>query len=330
MDESLKSSGILNRYGMQDQHTAQTLLHMARQGTLPELTVAYFPDNDFISHDYGPQQALAVLQQIDQWLGELVDIYGGVQSLLDQYCLVITGDHSQTDMESDKSASIDLSRVLVNYQIVPPGAAWENDEDLVVCPNMRAACIYLRHPHRENVEVLHLELLTDERVDQLIWQGQLFDSNDHGWYVATRDRGTIHFWCGEDGDQTGRDVYGGAWSWQGDLGAVDGYRTTEGILHFPTYPNAFERIVCAHQASEGIHLWVTARPGYEFVLPQLDTHRAGAHGSLHVLDSESPLLIAGTPENVTIPEYPRSVDIAPLCLAMLGLDPEVPMGASHV
>jgi hypothetical protein len=330
----LSESGPLNSYGMKDKHTAQTLLQMAERRTLPAFTLAYFPENDFASHANGPAAALEKVERVDSWLGELVAAYGGLEALLDEVCIVLTGDHSQTDVLPDDAApAIDLSEVLADFAIAEAGDTWDDDEQLLICPNMRATCIYLRQPTPERIDAIARALLADERVDQVIWAAALTEANAAGHHIVTRERGRLHFWPGGDGAQHASDQYGGRWSWTGDLRAVDGQLTEHNgdtILTFSSYPNAFERIACAPHVADGLHLWVTAHPGYEFVLPRIKLHPKGSHGSLHEDDSTMPLLLAGAPAGVTLPEQPRIVDVAPLCLAVLGITPRYAIGASHL
>jgi hypothetical protein len=65
-------------------------------------------------------------------------------------------------------------------------------------------------------------------------------------------------------------------------------------------------------------------------MPRIKLHPGGSHGSLHKDDSTMPLLLAGAPEGVTLPDHPRAVDVAPLCLKVLGIDARYPMGTSHL
>ena len=70
----------------------------------------------------------------------------------------------------------------------------------------------------------------------------------------------------------------------------------------------------------GGHLWATSHPGYEFCLESTHIHAGGgSHGSLHVLDSVSPLWVAGPPEGLAIPNQARAVDVVPICLDALGV-----------
>ncbi len=330
-DVTLHESGPLNRYGMQDKHTAQTLLQMAERRTLPAFTLAYFPDNDYASHSKGPLNALDTVAQVDTWLNDMVTTYGGLESLLQDVCIVLTGDHSQTDMlPQEKSPGIDLREILDGFAIAESGNTWNSDEELIVCPNMRAACIYFCRPTPERIDQVARALLFDERVDQVTWEAALTEPGVPGQHIVTRDRGRLHFWAGANGPQTATDRYGGVWSWKGDLAVVDGQVSSDKVLTFPTYPNAFERLACAHHAADGLHLWVTAHPGYEFVMPRINLHPAGSHGSLHRDDSTMPLLLAGVPPEVPRPDYPRSVDIAAICLEILGLATPYTIGESHL
>ena len=92
------------------------------------------------------------------------------------------------------------------------------------------------------------------------------------------------------------------------------------------YPNAFERLAGALDASNSGTLWVTAKPGCEFEVEGGKAHLGGAsHGGLHALESTSLFLVAG-PDAMTLPTQLRSVDIAPLCLQLLGLPSEHRVG----
>ena len=67
-------------------------------------------------------------------------------------------------------------------------------------------------------------------------------------------------------------------------------------------------------------------PGCEFELPGEVAHVGrGSHGALHALDSFSPVVIggAGAPK---LPRTMRAVDIAPLCVRLLGLPTRYAVG----
>lgn len=331
--QSLKKiGGPFHRFGFDDENTANLLLQLAEDRALPDLSVAYFPDNDFYSHDVGPQRAVTTLEKLDKRLGELFSVYGGLEKMLSEVCILVTGDHSQSDMLADKEeAGIRLDLLLEDFKIAEIGKPWKDDDQLIICPDMRAAQIYFKNLSPKELEHVTAMLITDPRIDQLLWQGEALDKGRNEYHVVTLDRGRLRFWLGEEGPNSGIDQYGCPWSWEGDLDSVSGQLSDKNRLMFSQYPNAFERIVGSLNCHNGGHIWATAQPGYEFSVAETNVHfGGGSHGSLHSLDSVSPLLVAGAPEDLLIPDHPRSVDIAPLCLEMFGLASKYPVGASHI
>jgi len=324
--------GMLRRYGFHDDTTADYLLQLAEAEGLPDFTLAYFPNNDFDSHTEGPQEAVHDLESIDEHLGRLFEIYGGIEKLLDEVAVVITGDHSQSDNDSAQEAAVYLDEVLAEHQVVKVGSSWQSGDDVMVCPNMRAAQIYLRADSWENRQQVIESLLASDGVDQVIWcavDNGLNETEHAQFNVATAERGRLSFALAGESEPMGVDDYGAGWRWHGDLATVDATLDSDGRLQFGDYPNAFERIATAFFQQSG-NIWVTARLGREFCLPETTCHDGGSHGSLHALDSTSPLITAGIPTNVSLPEYPRSVDVVPICLQVLGLATPRKSGESHV
>lgn len=331
-DELHPDGGMFHRFGFDDHNTAHLLIELAKKRALPDFTVAYFPDNDFRSHEVGPGNAVNALEAVDAHLGELFEIYGGLEQMLEEFCIILTGDHSQSDMVADEEAAgIRLDQLLDGYAIADQGEPWGPDDQLVVCPDMRSAQIYFRNLTEAQVDELIDRLLSDPRIDQVLWRAEVVNEEAKGYHVATSDRGRLHFWPDGEGSHSAVDRYGATWSWQGDLAAVDGQVVNGNKIHFTTYPNAFERIAGALDNKNSGHLWATACPGHEFRVAVTSIHDGGgSHGSLHQLDSVSPLFVAGAPDSVDIPDQPRTVDITPLCLTILGLQPQTPAGASHI
>lgn len=320
--------GVFNRFGFQDDSTFDLLMQMAEEKTFPEFTLAYFPDNDWDSHEMGPDAALETLEHFDERLGAVIEQYGGVERLLNDLCVIVTGDHSQSDIiDKDSRDGVDLSAVLSGWSMVGAGEKWTEHDQLMICPNLRAAQIYVHNPEGVKINRIIERLFVEDRIDQVFWK----DIGRRGYRIDTADRGRLRFWKGDDGANTAKDVYGYAWSWEGDLRTVDGTVHDDGTITFGDYPNAFERITAALDAPHSAQLWVTAKPGYDLVLPAVEEHTGGgSHGSLHALDSLVPLIMAGAPEGVHLPPHPRSVDVEPLVLQSLGIEPQIEPGASHV
>jgi hypothetical protein len=291
--------------------------------------VAYFPDNDFASHTDGPQAALATVEQVDGALGRLMQVCGGLDSLLDSLAVVVTGDHAQSDLlHSKQDTEIDLGDVLKGYSIVDAGTEWGQGDELMICPNMRAAQIYLRPGYWSQREDIIRRLVADERIDQVLWRDDA--GRNRRFSVLTRDRGRLEFEPASANGSSAVDEYGTQWAWRGNLEALDVRVTPQGTLEFGKYPNAFERIAMAFDDQVSGDLWITSRLGREFRLKATSVHRRGSHGSLHIDDSLSPLFMAGFPAELLPQKTPRSVDVAPLCLSALGLKGAWAVGAGHV
>lgn len=331
--------GPLNSFGYTDKTSAQLALDLIEDHGLPDFSVLYLPENDRNSHAKGPEAAVEDLAKTDALLGKIFDAYGGLEQMLHEVAVVLTGDHSQSDVVDEKEeAGIVLDEVLAEFSVAATGTPMENQDDLVVCPNLRTAQIYFHTPTQDALHAVVHDLLADTRVDQVMWSAALLDADQIGIHVVTRARGQLHFWPAQDGEgeapNRARDAYGCVWCWEGDLEVVDATveETEDGAqLVFRAYPNAFERIDRAVTAHESGHLWMTAFPGYEFNLGGSSVHvGGGSHGSLHRLDSISPLWVAGAPDGFDFPKAPRSVDVAPICRALLGIDGLDRPDVSHV
>ncbi|WP_339736197.1 alkaline phosphatase family protein [uncultured Gimesia sp.] len=322
--------GLLRRFGFHDEATADYLLALAEQNALPDFTLAYFPNNDFDSHAKGPENAVPTLQAFDKHLGQLFEAQGGIDQMLDEFAILITGDHSQSDL--DENPAVDLNEVLKNFPLVEAGNTWGDSEAMKVCPNMRSAQIYMRPElWARRSEVIDCLLQCDD-IDQVIWsdhESGLNDSKQAAFHVHTQDRGRLVFQPALEKKGNAVDCYGTPWVWKGDLATVNAKVSSNGEIQYEDYPNAFERIATSFSENTG-NLWVTVRLGKEFSLPKMKCNQAGSHGSLHRLDSTAPLITAGLPHQFELPNALRIIDIAPICLQLLGLDPPRSPGISAI
>ena len=314
-----EKGGLLHRFGMDDASTGSLLRDLLAAGSLPDLTIAYFADNDYRSHEVGPFAALPVIARIDRMLGEALEAGGGLARVLEDTCVILTSDHGHCDiLPAPERAVIRLDQLLGNFREAVLGSRWRDDDDLMICPNMRAAQIYLQRATPELVEHITRDVLSDERVDQAIWRTATTRPGADGYTVATA-RGRIEFSRREAGRDVMTDPFGGGWTWQGDGEGLDLLLDSD-TVEFGQYPNAFERIAGVLDLDQSGELWVTAKPGCEFEVPGGKAHVGGAsHGALHALDSFSPVIIAGGPVPPRLPRHLRSIDIAPLCMELLGV-----------
>jgi hypothetical protein len=322
--------GALHRFGMDDAGTASLLCRAAAAGKWPDFTVAYFADNDYRSHEVGPAGALPVLDRVDAALGATLDAAGGIDRFLAETCVIVTSDHGHCDiLENRAEAVIRVDDLFSEFAKATLGEPWKDGDDIMVCPNMRAAQVYL-HPStmlgasgRSSVEEVVRAALRDARIDLVMWCTG--DTHATQRYHVAGPRGALAFWRHGGGGRQGRDAQGTAWRWDGD-GAVLRLDACDGMVHSSDYPNAFERIAGALDARAAGEVWLTAQPGCEFEARGGKPHvGGGSHGALHALDSLSPVICAGTP--VRLPRSLRSIDLAALCTRALGLAPHREIGA---
>lgn len=312
-------AGIGRRYGFDDDATTEYLHRLLQEESTPDLTVAYFPNNDFDSHEQGPVAALKTVQKVDQSLAKLIQKHGGWDNFLDQYAVVLTGDHSQSQTHGDAAdRDVDLSDLLKGFQQAQPAKPWQIGDQILICPNLRAAQIYTAEALAyEELKRLFDTLLSEKRIDQVLLQS--VEGERVQYSVMTADRGSLIFWsAGSDAISQSAvvDDYGNRWEFEGILEVIDA-KIERGQIRYRDYPNALERIANGFpERSAG--LWVTARLGCEFRIAETHTHPGGSHGTLHKLDSTSPLIATGLPQDVPFPVNPRTIDIAPLCEAILG------------
>ncbi|TWT90062.1 Phosphonoacetate hydrolase [Pseudobythopirellula maris] len=318
--------GASRRFGFNDDATRAMLEAFDLSDEEADLIVAYFPDNDFESHDHGAEQALPCVEKVDQALGALAQRHGGIAAWLETTAVVVVGDHGHNDLEPNADRrGIALEKLLEGRRFPAAGSDWREGDELMVCPNMRAAQVAVRPGDENALPRLAETILVDERIDQAVW----FDPAERVFRVWTAERGRLTFAPHElssgappAGWALATDDRGQSWRLNGEL-AVIGARIEErggqDRLVTSEYPDALGRIAQGGPACQPA-LWLTARPGYEFTLPGTDLHDASSHGSLHRCDSESVLITAGLPAGVESPEFASITDITPLCLAALGVE----------
>ena len=321
--------GPLHRFGMDDESSAAMLAQLAADGALGDFALAYFADNDYRSHEVGPHAALPVIDRIDAALGTVFDAAGGFERFTRDWCVIVTSDHGHCEVLADENRSIiRLEQVLADLQAADIARGWRDGDDIMICPNMRTTQLYVRTPSTETIERLVRMALADGRIDLAVWRRDAAGP-DAAAYVVDSQRGRCEFWRGgANGDGSARDHFGTFWTWRGELGAL-GLERVGDVLESDTYPNALERLAGVLDAPNSGHVWLTAEPGCEFEVSGGKAHAGGAsHGALHALDSLSPVIIGGAGAR-ELPQHMRSVDIAPLCMELLGLSMKYQVGQAR-
>ena len=226
-----KASGLLHRFGMDDAATGRMLKDIANEEALADFAVAYFADNDYVSHEVGPVNALPVIERVDRMLGEVFDAAGGMERFLENRAVIVTSDHGHCDVLKDRGNIVRLDHLLADFRQADLGKPWKKQDEIMICPNMRAAQIYVRSPAPEQIERLAVAMLRHPGIDQIIWRST--SSGGHPSYTVAGSRGRLRF-SRDASASTCIDSFGGLWSWSGDAavlgisqaGRAIEYRTT--------------------------------------------------------------------------------------------------------
>src|SRR4029450_3304697 len=143
----------------------------------------------------------------------------------------------------------------------------------MICPNMRAAQIYVRDPSPDVIEHVAKTALRDTRVAQVSWRPGAAQAPAR--YAVASRRGRLEFGREAGPRATCADLFGGRWNWRGDAAAL-GVALEGHTVLFEEYPNAFERLAGALDLPESGEIWMTATPGCDFAAPGGKAHVGGA------------------------------------------------------
>lgn len=237
--------------------------------------------------------------------------------------MLIVGDHGQTEWVEVSPEVVALDELLPEFKIAETVAGFQEGDDLLICPNMRAAAIYRsRECGATNDDIAH-KLLQHRAIDQAVY---LEERNDdvQMFTVRTRDRGRLAFTrnceLSSERQVLATDRYGNRWRLFGELGSLDLNVDKYGKLVEGDYPNALERIEGAFTTGPS-PIWLTAKPRAEFAIGPSSTHSSGSHGSLHREDSIATLITTNDIDLTKLPvsSHPRVIDVMDLCLASLSV-----------
>jgi len=318
-------SGLLSRYGFHDKTTAAYTLALAKDGSLPPMTVAYFPLNDDYGHSDGLHQAAHLcLESFDEFLGEFVQAVGGWDVIDRDYAILIVGDHGQTEWAGEEKPDVVyLDDVLKDFRQGATAGGLEPGDQLVICPNMRAASVYLADEscRKDVCETLRKHPGVDQVIQRVQRPGEYkmfsVETNGRGRLTFARDEALPQ----RENGQLATDRYGNRWRLFGELQALDLEIDPDGRLVEGEYLNALERIEGAF-GSEPSPIWVTAQREAEFAVGSTSTHEGGSHGSLNHADTLAGMVTAANVNREQLPDpmTPRLIDVLDLCLGSLGID----------
>lgn len=299
-------TALWEKYGMNDMFSARDIAYLVKGGQLPELTVAYFPENDNVHHRKGSGE-IRGLGRVDRALQHVLNAYGSWDEAISKTTWIVLGDSAQSDVLKRRDEfKVDLRPLLSEYRIAKLDRPIGGDDQIVIAANERMAYIYSISP--------------DLKIDEVVKRLQAEDKLD---IIAAKREDSILITAGGQGENgllywpggPYSDEYGQTWSLSGDHGIAD-ISVQEHSIRYGKYPDVLARLYGALQSHEGQYAVVTVKPGYELVGESSPTHRGGgSHGSLHEVDSVVPLIAVGTDSR---PKSLRTIDMKQWIMELAG------------
>jgi hypothetical protein len=202
--------------------------------------------------------------------------------------------------------------------VLPAARARGEDAQVAVCPNSRAAMVYVLDRERRHklLPRIEEELLDLDGVDVVL---RMTDHPDGEAAIRGKRLGRVRELRVMPGGDL-EDLRGERWSVEGDLGLL-ALETRDGRIASATYPDALGRVWAALRTRTAGEILLSAAPGYEF-LDWGGAHHVGggSHGSLHANDSLGSLIWCGTgPDSADAREQWSLRDIVPMVYDHFGL-----------
>lgn len=305
-----QSTPCRSRYGspgLRDRQGSCAAEHLVHDGECQFMLIS-LPDNDHLSHRYGPDSQARSIARADVELAKVFEAAGGYDAFLDEYAVIVVSDHSHSAVHS----GLDIIGGLREWGVLEPRQRRHRGVDLAVCPAARFASVHLMTDRNraENHTRLMSELREVRGVDQVMRL-----AGDEA-AVATRG-GELRFAPGD----SFVDNRGASWDLDGDLSVLD-LQHADGQLAYGRYPDALARIWAALNTPNIGDVLVTPQLGVEF-LDWGGVHHAGGgtHGSLHRDDSNSQLIVTGTGEQRENQTEWSIADVHHLVLEHFGVQP---------
>ncbi|HEY8910413.1 MAG TPA: alkaline phosphatase family protein [Desulfosporosinus sp.] len=302
--------GVRHRFGFNDAFSGKIAAQLVRDREQPDFMVVYFPDNDRYSHQHGPLRSGPSIERADQQVALVLDEFGSWEKALEENVIIVTGDHAQSTVGLGKEYLINLDHALKSWKrLKATEKASGADREIAICPNERMAFIYLLQEKDAILPEIVSVLAKDSRNAQIAWRVS------KNRYCVVQGGTEKHLFFSRLGLY--QDVYGQAWSFEGDLSVVDALVTDGQKIDFGKYPDAFTRLISSLEARSGIRVVVSAASGYEYLAVGGPIHPGGgSHGSLEEEDSTVPMIIAGMPVSL---DNPRIIDLFPMIMGHFGL-----------
>ncbi len=158
----------LARPGTRDAYTGCVGRELLRDDAYDFLLFS-LPDNDYHTHNSGPEGMPASIALADQAFGELVDEAGGIDAFCDSHAVILMSDHGQTDV----AAGFDLQRLLgAEWRVLEPNQERPETAELAVSPTARAAAVYVLADGRRGLRAhddVRARLRDSRETDLIAW-----------------------------------------------------------------------------------------------------------------------------------------------------------------
>jgi hypothetical protein len=296
----LSPRNITKRIKATDEWAACVARELLQKGTA-DMILFYLHENDHSSHDHGPASQVESLAEADKHIAYVLDTFDSWEQALEETAWVVTSDHSQSPVSDDKDHILDMNEILADFSHVEPAKGEEpfEDNDVACAGNGRVGFVYLNERRRDALLARVVDTFAEcSGIDQVMWK-------DDGSYIVRSERGEVRFWTA-DGEGV-VDERGNKWTYEGDLGAIDGVIDGNAI-ETPAYPLAMWRIANAIDLERMGDVVVTPKLTYELCDLAGGDHRGGGdHASLHAADSIVPFISTLD----AFPDHPSTVDVVP-------------------
>ncbi len=258
------------------------------QHDLFDFMLLSLPDNDWVSHKYGPDSQLRSIAAADAQLARVMEPAGGVERFLQDHAVIVMADHSQAPV----GATLALQQELSDLQVAGPDGrtATGSRPQIAVCPSQRAAMVYaLEEEQRDALRpAIVRDALALDGVELAAWLERDAAGAPREGALRTR-KGELRFAPG--GDLV--DLRGRRWSVEGELACV-GVKAQDGVLTSGSHPDALARLFEALSCPTSGDVLLSAASGWEFADWGGQAHiGGGSHGSLRAEDSLAPLILCG-------------------------------------
>lgn len=155
-------------FGFNDKFSADEIIHMIQQNTLPKFTIAYMPNNDKAVHKKGPKTT-AGIEKTDRELQKILNTYGSWNEALKSNIWLVMGDSGQAPIANHNNAFIDLPSLLKDYRIPKLSESVKSDDQIVLGLNERMAYVYLLDKNLDSSEIAGT-LKKDSRIGFAAWR----------------------------------------------------------------------------------------------------------------------------------------------------------------